>query len=62
MKKSIKLSFFGKNWGPNQWFCSRVKGSKYLKKNFFEEKLVCTDMIFKTVCGILKKINGSRDI
>ena len=54
MKKSLKLSFCGKKWGPNQWCCTREKSSKSLKKFFFEKKifqLIFADMIFKTVCG-----------
>ena len=65
MKKTIKSIFWGKNWGPDQWFCSCVKSSKSLKKKFSKKKffqLICTDMIFKTVCGNFLKINGSRDI
>ena len=65
MQKSIKLIFCGKKWGPNQWFCSREKSSKSLKKNLFEKKIfqhVCAYITFKTVCRNFLKINASRDI
>ena len=38
----------------------QVLEKKNFEKNIFQ--LVCTDKIFKTVCEIFKKIDGSRDI
>ena len=32
-KKLQNYFFCGKKWGPNQWFCSREKSSKSLKKD-----------------------------
>ena len=66
MEKSIKWTFCGNKWGPNQWFCSHGESSKFLKKNFFWKKklfqLICADMIFKIMCGNFYWINWSLDI
>ena len=38
LEKNYKIIFLWKKWGPNQWFCSREKSSKSLKKIFFMKK------------------------
>ena len=55
----------GKNGAQISGF-SVVKKAPSLEKNVFRKKKsvqpICADKIFKTVCGNLFKINGSRDI
>ena len=65
MKKSIKLSFVGKNGAQTSSFSAMKKAPSPWKKCFSKlnsVQLICEDKIFKTVCGNLFKINDSRDI
>ena len=63
--KSIKLFLEEKNDAQISGFAVVKKAPSPWKKNFLKKKffqLICTDKIYKTVCGNFLKINGSRDI
>ena len=65
MKKSLKLLFCGKKWGPIQWFCSREKKLQVLEKNVFRKKnsssLFVQIWSSKQCAEFFFKINGSWD-
>ena len=66
-KKTVKYIFCGKNekWGPNQWFCSREKSSKSLKKGFVSKKFLSTYLCRYDLQNRVQnffKINSSPDI
>ena len=66
-KKTIKYIFCEKNEkrGPNQWFCSREKSPKSLKKDFLLKKFLSAYLCRYDLQNRVRnffKINTSRDI
>ena len=54
--KKSKTNFLRKKMRPNQWFCSREKSSKSLKKMFFWKKILPTYLCRYDLQNAVQKI------